>query len=111
VGDAGEGEKGQQCARINKNGITHINWAAVVGVRDPNGQVTAEQLNENVDRACLNRAWFVNSSCFWDSFRAMEDLHTAQAERYCLLTILRDSQMAPSSLPPVGVSPICGPKT
>jgi hypothetical protein len=62
-----------------QNGITKIDWAAVAGVRNADGQnVSAEQLNEGITRG---RGRGINSSQFWGSFRGMEELHAAQGER------------------------------
>ena len=52
----------------------------MAGIWDPNGQLSADQLNEHLaDRARRNRG--INSSRFWDSFRCMEELLAAQEGR------------------------------
>ncbi len=51
----------------------------MAGVRDPNGQVTAEQLNESVDCSLHNRG--VNSSGFWDSFHGADNEEVSQQQQ------------------------------
>ncbi len=50
-----------------QNRITKIDWAAVAGVQNVDGQnVRAEQLNEGIR---LSRGRGINLSQFWGSFR------------------------------------------
>ncbi len=65
---------------IVQNGVMKIDSLAVMGLRDANGQVSSEQLNQHIDRS-LQHCRGINSSGFWNSFRAMEDLLAAQEER------------------------------